>query len=296
MMGANSLWCGSAPDPSLGGITVSTQEFLRGLPALPAAAGRILGLMGKPDVDIKHLSSIISSDAVLAVEILRIANSAAFGLRNEVRTILQAIAILGTERVKGLAATVALHNFLGNVLQVPVLKRCWRHNTATAIVANEIAGWALTDGSEAYTLGILHDIGRMALIARNPAQYIALLDHAACQNLPLCEAETGQYGFDHAECGFWLARMWGLPAKIAQVIQDHHKPAAAEKDSPSHMIHYACRIAESLGFGVLESQADPGDPVAEFIGQLPEPLRKRLNIDRAELQVLIASQINAMEA
>ena len=75
-----------------------------------------------------RLGNLIVSDGALTGEILQLSNSAMFSTRSEVRSILQALAVLGTEKVKGLACTVALRSYLGNALQIPALKRCWRHN------------------------------------------------------------------------------------------------------------------------------------------------------------------------
>ena len=274
----------------------SAEYLLRNLPSLPTVSARLLGMMGRSDVNLKEISSLIVSDAVLTGEILRLSNSAMFNTRSEVRSILQALAILGTEKVKGLACTVALRSYLGNALQIPALKRCWRHNLATAVVSSEIADWARQDSGEAYTAGILHDVGRLGLIAVNPGRYLQLLDRASAGGGDLCAYEREAYGLDHAAAGEWLASSWGLPAYIGDAIRAHHVRTNTSYDQVGGLLYYGCRIADTLGFAAIDPKTDPGSPIQEYLDHLPSPVRDRLNIDIPELQLLIASRVNALES
>jgi putative nucleotidyltransferase with HDIG domain len=270
-------------------------EFLRRLPALPTVATRLLSLMGKEDTSLKEVGDVVSSDGVLAAEVLRMSNSAMFNVRSEVRTILQALAIMGLERVKGLACTVALRNYLGNVLQIPALKRCWRHNLATAVIADEIATWARLDSGEAYTAAILHDIGRLALITIDPSRYLQILDRVATEGVPLSQLEQYAYGMDHAEAGAWLADIWKLPREVVEAIGHHHEELTRPYFEPVGIVHYACAIADEIGFSVLEHPPVQKSAVENYLAALPAPQRERLSIDVSELQVLIASRVNALE-
>ena len=288
--------------PDLATPPLSAEEQMRaagnlllGLPSLPTVAARLLGMMGRPDVNLKEVSNLIVSDAALTGEILRMSNSAMFSARGEVRSILQALAVLGTEKVKGLACTVALRSYLGNALQIPALKRCWRHNLATAVVSAEIADWAREDSGEAYTAGILHDIGRLGLIAIDPARYLQVLDKAAIHGGDLCHHERETYGLDHTVAGEWLASSWGLPLFIRNAIRDHHLPLDNPSDTVTGFICYGCSISDDLGFPILESQERTDAPIWNFLDRLPPAQRDRLNINVPELQILIASRVNALE-
>lgn len=282
--------------PSAEDQKTAAEQLLRRLPSLPTVSARLLGMMGRSDINLKDVSNLIVSDAALTGEILRMSNSAMFGARSEVRSILQALAVLGTEKVKGLACTVALRSYLGNALQIPALKRCWRHNLATAVVSSEIADWARQDSGEAYTAGILHDIGRLGLIAVDPSQYLQILDQATTHGGSLCEHERNAYGLDHAVAGEWLAMSWGLPPSICGAVRDHHLPLKSAFDQISGLTFYGCRISDMLGFAAIDQPDASEDAVNEFIEQLPAPLRNRLNIKIPELQILIASRVNALES
>lgn len=274
----------------------AAEQLLRRLPSLPTVSARLLGMMGRSDVNLKEISSLIVSDAPLTGEILRMSNSAMFGARSEVRSILQALGVLGIEKVKGLACTVALRSYLGNALQIPALKRCWRHNLATAVVSSEIAEWAHQDSGEAYTAGILHDIGRLGLIALDPAKYLQILDKIANHGGSLCTEERALYRLDHTVAGEWLANSWGLPPAICRTIRTHHDPLTAPYDDINGLIHYGCRITDVLGFSAIETTDNPDKPVQAFLDCLPPSQRDRLNINLPDFQVLIASRVNALEA
>mgnify|MGYP003329947649 FL=1 len=271
-------------------------ELLKRIPALPTASAKLLGMMGNPNISLKQISDLIASDGVLTIETLRIANSAMFGSRGEIKSLLQALAVLGCEKVKGIVCTIALRNYTGNVLQIPALKRCWRHNLATAVVADEIASWARADTADAYTAGLLHDIGRLALIAFDSSKYLQVLDHAASSGDSLEDAERAAFKVDHAVAGAWLAKLWGLPESLQAAIRDHHSSNPGSSFAITGLVQHSCRIADSLCFSVIESSYVTDEPIFDFLNLLPEQQRTRLNIDPLEFQMLIASRVNAMES
>jgi HD-like signal output (HDOD) protein len=268
----------------IAGASVAHPEIphlLQELPALPTISTRLLAMIGRADVDLKSVSTLIASDGALTGEVLRIANSSLFGLRNEVRTILQAIAYLGIERTKSLAWTVAIKNYLGNALQIPSLQRSWRHSLAVALLAEELANWTQADGSEAYTSGILHDLGALGLIAMSPPRYRQLLEEAAGSPDSLLDLERKHFGLDHCEAGGFLAAAWKLPAF-----------------TPLGLIHFATRGADLLGFSVISRPVDASSPnaIEEFHEQLAPRRRERVVFNLADLQLLIATRLNAIES
>jgi putative nucleotidyltransferase with HDIG domain len=285
----------SAVDPISDLERRAAEDLLQRLPALPTAAARLLGLMGNANAGLKEIGNLIGSDSVLTIEVLRMANSAMFGARSEVRSVMQALALLGCEKVKGIACTVALRSYLGNVLQIPALKRCWRHNLATAVVADEIAEWAMADTGDAYTAGLLHDIGRLALIALDPSKYLQLIDRAVHTNSSLLAGERAAYHIDHAAAGARLAKNWGLPEAIQEAIARHHEPISGTRLDIPALVAHACRIADQMDFAAIDNP-EPADPLKDFLGRLSEARQAALRIDPAEFQLLVASRVNALES
>lgn len=274
-------------------------QLLQNLPALPTVSTRLLAMMGRPDVDLKSVSNLISSDGVLTAEVLRIANSSMFGLRSEVRSAMQAIAFLGLERTKALACTVAIKNYLGNALQIPALQRTWRHSLAVAVLADELANWTQADGAEAYTAGILHDLGALGLIAMSPARYLKLLDEAACGQAEVIDLERIYYGLDHCQAGSYLSGIWNLPPFMSEVMRLHHSPLEQPPFTLLGLVHFASRGADLLGFTVANRPTPPPpspNAIEEFHDKLAPRQKERVTFNLNDLQLLIASRVNAMES
>ena len=101
--------------------------LLAKLPPLPTVITKLMQLMQRRDVGLKEISNTISSDPAFSVEVLRLANSAMIGAMAEVRSISQALALVGMERVKGLALTVGMRGMMGKNPSAPALRRSWRH-------------------------------------------------------------------------------------------------------------------------------------------------------------------------
>ena len=146
------------------------------IPPFPQLAMRILQLTNNEDVSMRHLSTLISSEPAFSSEVLTIANSALYATRFPITSVLQAIAVLGTKSLKGVCLTVGVRAYLGESLNHQSLRAIWRHSLACALVARQLARAGSMDKDAAYTAGILHDIGRLALAVISPKEYAALLE------------------------------------------------------------------------------------------------------------------------
>src|SRR3979411_2520743 len=100
-------------------------------------------------------------DAAFTADVLRLANSPLVGMRGEIKSVMQAVMMLGLERIKALATTLSLRAFLTTAGSSAALLASWRHNLATAIVCERLARILVLDGDSCYTAGLVHDIGRL---------------------------------------------------------------------------------------------------------------------------------------
>src|SRR5271156_2766009 len=123
----------------------------------------------------RQLGDLISSDPSFSSEVLTIANSAWYAPRSPVTSILQAIAVLGTNRLIGVCLTVGVRAYLGKSLNHESSRAIWRHSLACALIAEQLAQAGSMNRNIAYTAGALHDIGRLALAVIQPERYDALL-------------------------------------------------------------------------------------------------------------------------
>ena len=121
-------------------------------------------------------ANLISSDPAFASEVLTVSNSLLYAPRYSSTTIPQAVAVLGANTMQGICVTVGVRAYLGNAISYPAMRNLWRHNLACAMIAKRIAGAGSIDKDIAYTAGIFHDIGRMALAVIQSKGYAALLD------------------------------------------------------------------------------------------------------------------------
>lgn len=140
------------------------------LPPFPQVAVQVLNLAGQENVQLKQLDQLISSDAALAAEVLTVANSLLYAPRYPVTSILQAIAVLGVNALRGLCITVGVRSYLGKALHYPAMLALWRHNLACTLIARRLAFGGIIDQDVAYTAAILHGIGRFALAVIQPQE------------------------------------------------------------------------------------------------------------------------------
>jgi HD-like signal output (HDOD) protein len=146
------------------------------IPSFPQIAIRVLQLTNNEDVSIRQLGDLISFDPSFSSEVLTIANSALYAPRVPVTSILQAIAVLGLNRLKGVCLTVGIRAYLGKSLKRLSLRAIWRHSLACALIAEQLAQGGSMNGNTAYTAGVLHDVGRLAMVVIRPETYDALFD------------------------------------------------------------------------------------------------------------------------
>ncbi len=252
-------------------------------------------MVSTDDVVFRRVAELIRVDSAFSAEVIRVANSPLLGCRQEVRGILNALAVLGLDRLKGLVMTVALRNFLAAPLNVPVLQRCWRHSLACALLAEQIAEACWIDKDPCYTAGLLHDMGRLSLLETYPSEYAGLLqtvDEEQGTPALMMDYEREMFDADHCEIGRWLAEDWGFPADLRDIIGGHHDPPRSGRVDQAAVVHLACQLADMLGF----QAAGPADldSVEALRVQYPQCGWDRLKSDH-ELLMTVAGKINAVE-
>lgn len=269
------------------------------LPPIPAAAVTLLGLLANDDVGLADVTAAVAVDATISAEVLRAANTAYYGIRGEVTSLQHATTLLGVGRIRALAATVGLRRYLGQWLKLPSVVRCWKHNLATAATAEQLALRLGGSPADAYTAGLLHDIGRLALIVAHPRQYPAFLEAADVRGRAMLDLERSLLGMDHCEAGQWFTQQLLLPQVFQDVAGHHHNPDAVGPTDMLGRVAAACELAEWMGYWVtpIPSQADQ-DPVALERVARGLPVTQRLTV-LSEVHALVADveeQVRATES
>ncbi|MGD0649370.1 MAG: HDOD domain-containing protein [Acidobacteriaceae bacterium] len=265
------------------------------LPPFPMIAIRVLQLTNNENVQLHQLSELISSDAAFASEVLTIANSLVYAPRFPARTILQAIAVLGRNHLQGMCLTVGVRSYLGKSLNHPLIRNVWRHNLACALIARQLAGAGFMDKDTAYTSGILHDIGRLALAVLRPTEYAALLKKHQGSGASILPLEAGLFGCDHCQAGRHLVTDWRLPSEFDAIVFDHHAPRSMESAwSMAELIKISCRLADAAGFAAF-----PGCQIAPFAdlqAELPVRERSAFHADLESLAQDVTNKIDTLES
>lgn len=162
----------------------------------------------------------------------------------------RAVFLLGLRPVQALIMAVATTNYMRAALRTEALDKCWRHTMATAMLSRELARAAGQSLEHAYTLGLLHDIGRLGLLVAYPDAYSRVMRAADRDPLSLLDQEKYLFGMDHCEAGRLLLAQWKLPQDFCLVVGRDHDPPLASLDWLT-IGYVACQMADTLGYSVV---------------------------------------------
>lgn len=219
------------------------------LPALPEVVQDLMDYLQHAEVDVGQVAHRISRDPALAAKLLRVANSSFYGLQSQVAAIPDALVVLGLRAVRTLVtgAAVAAH-FQTLAVAGYDQHAFWLHSAGTALCARALARELGANTENAFTAGLLHDIGRLILAARFPEAYRSVAAYRAQRDCHPIEAEHEVLGFDHAQIGAALAARWKFPSEITAAIASHHTPMDQPADSLAGLVHLADVMAHVLEF------------------------------------------------
>ena len=192
------------------------------VPSLPELYFQILRELRSPESTLETVGATIAQDAAMTAKMLQLVNSAFFGLSYQITNPTEAVMQLGMETIKSLV--LAIHIF-SELDCAPAWKtqveKVHHHSLAVGTRAKRIARLERQEKriiDEAFTAGLLHDIGRLVLIANLPEQYAEAVARAEAEKISLVDAERAVFGVSHAEVGGYLLGLWGLPIAIAEVL------------------------------------------------------------------------------
>lgn len=201
------------------------------LPTLPEVAAKVMEMVRDPDTRLKDLVDVIAKDPSLAGRVLRISNSAMFGLRGRVTTVGRAITILGFNTLRSIVLATFTQSLYDNKTSRFKDKILWEHALATGIAARTISQQVgFPSVEEAFVGGLLHDIGKVVMDANLGDRYQEVIQQVYNAGETFVEAERSIFEFDHAQVGSLVVRKWSLAAQLEEAVQLHHDPASATRD------------------------------------------------------------------
>jgi putative nucleotidyltransferase with HDIG domain len=255
---------------------------LRALPSLPTVVIELLQTMGEEDIDIDRLARGIGHDQALAARTLRVANSPFYGVQGKIGTIAEAITVLGFVNVRSLVTTAGIATaWPASASTGFEAKIFWRHCLGVASSAEALARHARLRPETLFLAGLLHDIGRLVLVATHAEAFAETLQRRMLDDSSLVEAERAVLGFDHAQIGGELCRHWRIPEAIADAVERHHRVNPEAAGTPADMadvVHVADVIAYALDLAEDEAAMVPVPDAAAW---------QRLDMDEESLRAVL---------
>jgi HD-like signal output (HDOD) protein len=258
------------------------------LPILLARHARALSMVAKPDVEIAELASIVEDDPELTATVLRAVNSAPYSSLSRTTTAPSAVVQLGLPAARRIVATAALNGVFKDLGSSGIdIDQLWSSVLATALLA-DAAAWAEGGCTEAFTAGLLHPVGRLAMAHAEPVQYrrVVAMVHDGWRP---GEAEVEVFGYVSSEWGAQVAIAWNLPQSVAEAIRGQD---TGDCGPLSWVVWKGRTIGWSLGYGdgltsPLEPDFDPNSEDAPIVGTVggPEGLSSEIEWYRNSLRM-----------
>lgn len=215
---------------------IRLNRYIDQMPSLSITVSKILEVTRNPQVTAKDLNKVISLDPVLVGRVLKLVNSAYYGLQNKVTSLVTAIIMLGINTIKNLAlSTAVLANMKkGSHFKALNVDGFWRHSIGVGVASKLIAGKIgvpINLREQFFIGGLLHDLGKIPLNVLFNDEYIRVIRTADFKKIGLIEAEKNILGITHTEVGRMIAEKWRLTDENYECILHHHSPDLASKEN-----------------------------------------------------------------
>jgi HD-like signal output (HDOD) protein len=287
-------------DTTSTGLVQQFVERTGQLYSLPAVAMEVLRLTGEPKLDARALKECLQRDPALATRVLKVVNSSLFGLSRPVSDLSQALSLLGTRPLTMLVLGFSLPKELFTGLSANVLARYWRHTLIKAVAARELAEHVFhTPGDEAFTAGLVQDIGLLALIQQVGEPYLRLLAHCQTHGGSILDRELETLGFDHAVLSARLLGRWGLSASLASAVAvppDEKRisqldPEARQLPQILHLAELLARLVEHPFGSALHELLQAGQIYCNLTYAQLQPLVGELQSKVSELAEVLSLEL-----
>lgn len=214
-------------DPALVGLLSQVDS----LPSLPQILQQLLEIMESPDCSLKQVGELVASDMGLTTTVLKVVNSAYFGMSRTVTEPAQAVNLLGLDTIKALALSHHLFSSLGTTRLAHFSNEwLWSHCLQVGGFAKALAqaeNWCREEAGQAFLSGMLHDVGKLTMIAVDSGRYAQVVEETRRGKEFLYRVEKEFLGTTHAEVGAYILGLWGFHPTVVRAIGGHHQPSAA---------------------------------------------------------------------
>lgn len=270
------------PHPLVSKLIAKTKD----LPSLPGPVLEAVRLAADPNTNTAQIAKAISSDVSLAARVLRLSNSAYYGLPRQVTSIQESVMLLGKATVRNVALVAATQSWFDKLpldrKGEPIL--LWQHAVGVAAASQAIAD--VVDKKlieDAFCAGLLHNVGKALFVLWFKDKMPKIMEEAIATKTAIYKMERKKLGYDHQEAGFALAESWNLPESILMVIRYHHEPNDCNPtNSLVDIVHVADYVTKSLGIGV---------GAEEMVIEVEPEALDRLGISTPEKLDMLSAQV-----
>lgn len=251
---------------------------IHNLPTPPMVFTQVNKVINDPKTSAYQIGAIISEDPALSAKVLKLTNSSFYGIPRTITSVKQAIVILGLDVVRSLVLSASVFESFSKQYKIDknYLDEFWRHSLSVGFMARIISRTknfpSFMEAEEAFSAGLLHDIGKLVIFAHMPEEFSEIRN--ILNNDPAkmsYEVEEQILEFDHSLVGAYLAHKWNLPPELANAIRYHHFPGSDEGNSYTtciiHLSDYLAKKAE-----VIEDDNSLPQPVINCLPAVWEKL------------------------
>ena len=214
-------------------------ETVNELPPMPHTVTNLLQLISNPDYDIDKLIQLISQDQSIMAAVIKVSNSVVYRAMDKISTVGEAVKRLGIKSIKGIAIATATRSMFpsGNSDLKDLSHSLWIHSKECGIISRRIAIEAgFVDPDEAFVGGILHDIGKLAILIKSIKNFKKIKEMEE-KAIPVFEAEKKIVGYDHTQVGELLMKKWNMPQPLLSCVKNHHKShGSSEGNTLTHIV------------------------------------------------------------
>jgi len=249
-------------------------------PSMPAAGTKLLALLEEPEVSVNQVEDVLRYDPGLTANVLKLANSAYFGIPSRIGSVKHAIVLLGLKRL----IQLVIASCVGAVMNKSVpgynmpSGNLWRHSIAVSIAAEALVKDKKNiDSEDFFTPALLHDAGKLVL-GSFVKEEMSTIKSITSKGIPFVVAENMILGTDHAEIGAKILAHWSFPPEIVEAVRWHHDPEACDHTSMQmDVVHLANVLCQTNGTG-----SDGAGQAVELSGAVTE----RLGIEIAQFETI----------
>ena len=248
--------------------------------SFPDVYFRLRDVLEKSGSSAKDVARVVSTDVALTAKILKLINSPLYGFADRIDSVSHAVSLLGVREVSNLALGISTINFFKDIpAELIDMRTFWKHSISVGIFAKLLAGRINGAATERlFTGGLLHDVGRLILFKKLPYASTQALIYSRENMVPLVDAETETFGYDHTDVGETLLTAWNFPPEMINLVKHHHSPSSAQDPMEPSVIQVADNLANAAEISSGGKFVLPG---------ITEGVWERLGIETSAIEPLM---------